>query len=264
MKTAMKKFLCVCIVIAAMTACEKTPPVVTPPPVTAPENRVSRMEKDGTIYTVSYNNSGRIDQVVLKQGTGTSLNTYQFVYSGTQLDEVRFSFGGKWKYYYNNNKLMRIETINDLGQTRYRKDFDYGTDGRVTEYYEYLISAAGTVSPQYKILFTYDNRGNITQMAIYYFINKEWDAQETVYLSGYDNHPNTTRNLEVFPFLPEGVFTGNNHAKEEYRDSKSGVVTNITTYSYLYDNTGRPLTRNGTTVSPGFPDTFSSLQVTYQ
>lgn len=248
-------------VLLATSSCKKEDTVqpVTPP---SKETGITRMEADASVYQMSYDATGRIHKIVVTDTGTLNSNTYQFTYNAGLLDEVSFTAGGKWKYYYTATKLVKVETINDQGVIRYRREFEYNDKNQVSETREYRINASGNVAPQYKMTFTYDVKGNIAQKFIYYFINADWRLEEVVRSLQFDDHPNTSIHLESFPFLPAGLFNGNNPVYEEIIND-IGVVDTRVYYTYQYDAGGRPVSRTTKYTYTGFPDTYSSLKLFY-
>src|SRR6187402_3336927 len=105
MKKITQRLIVVMSLFLVVTACNKTVPPTPAPTPTPTNNALSKIEVDGNIVNITYNSDGTIQKVVSQPDDNTAATTYTFSYENGKLKEV--NFGGKWKYSYNGNLLVK-------------------------------------------------------------------------------------------------------------------------------------------------------------
>jgi hypothetical protein len=242
------------------TACKKGTVQPTPPPVNAPvDNRISRIEFDDDYADAAFNADGTIKTIVNKKHDGTVLHSYAFSYEDGKLKEV--NFGGKWRYTYASNLLVKVETINDLGEVRYQTDLFY-INSRLAVKTESIVRTGLGVKAYMKTEFSYNAAGNISKKVLFQFINNDWSKSEEINIPEYDRHVNTSDSYENYPYLPIEMYSKNNPLREIYTDNY-GTVTETITHEYKYDASGRVTERNTKHNYPGFPETVEQTKIYY-
>jgi hypothetical protein len=251
---------CVMICLFVAASCTKNPekPVPEPEPPVSGSSKISRIEYEGNHVLAVYDAEGRIKTLTSKDLNGVPQQTYNFLYQNGKLSEVQY--GGKWKYTYMGDLIMKVETFNEAGALKWQTDFVY-TNNRITEKTEYRITNLGT-SPYTRTLFEYNTAGNISKKTFFQWTNQTWHKSEEVQIPEYDNHPNTTDHFENYPYMPAGLYSVNNPLKELYVDV-SGPVSGTVTHQYTYDAQGRPSTRKTTYAYPGFPEEIETTKLFY-
>jgi hypothetical protein len=243
-----------------LTACSKgsdSPAPEVPKPVVS--HAISRIEKAGEVWTITYNADSTLNTVDRKFADGAPINTYVFIYAGGKLVEVKSA--GKWKYYYTGEELTAIETYNNFGQLRYRNEFVY-VNGKITERTGYLTTAATVNKPDEKTKYTYGADGKLAVKESFDYINNSWSKAGEVHIIKYDNYPNTAEHLENFPFIPKKFFPVNNVIREQYVND-IGQPYGLAVHEYQYDVSGRPVGRKSTFSYTGFPDTQAEAKFQY-
>ncbi len=258
MKKMIRQICIVYSILLLVTSCSKNNnSTVTDPPPANP--LVSRIEKDGEIWTVTYNADSTLNTVDRKLADGTPINSYVFNYANGRLVEVKSA--GRWKYYYTGDELSAIETYNNFGQLRYRITFTYSNE-KLIERIGYLSTAATTNKPNEKIKYNYGPDGKLTGKEMFDYINDTWANSGEVHILQYDTHPNTAEHLENFPFIPKKFFPENNVIREQYVND-IGQVYGSAVHEYQYDVSGRPVSRKSTFSYTGFPDTQAEAKFHY-
>lgn len=236
-------------------ACAKDPVIPNP----TPANAISKLEKDGDSWEVSYNPDGSIQQLIRRLADSSVFARYDFVYTSGRLLEI--NSGGKWKYYYNGDQLTQIETYNNQGVLRYRSEFAY-TNGKITERTNYYANTPVPLRPLDRIRYTYNADGNVVVKQHFDHVNGDWRKTEEVHVLAYDDRPNTYEHLETFPYLPASLLSVNNPLREEYV-GVNGQSYGSAVHAYQYNGTGKPASRRVTYAYTGFPDTHSEAKFHY-
>jgi hypothetical protein len=236
------------------TACEKK----TEMPVISPVSAISKLEFENFYVKASYNPDGTLAVIASKQNTGTGDFLYTFQYTNGRVMEI--NYGGKWKYYYSGEQVLKVETYNEGGTLKYQAEFSYNGN-RISEKLESIISS-GIPRPYMRTLFTYNSQGNLSKKEVFQYINQQWDKSEEIQYPEYDNHVNTSGHLENNPYLPLGLYSVNNPLKEVFLDGQ-GTVLGSTTFTYTYDEAGRPVTRKSVEKYIGFPEYVQNVKLFY-
>lgn len=243
------------LAVLMVSGCTKDPVQQIPPPVSNP---ISKIETDNAIVETSYNVDGSIHSFTRSGAGGTNLRNYVFSYENGRLKEV--VFGGKWKYNYTGNLISSVDTYNESGVLRYAIRFTYVND-KITEKLEVLVTAAAEF-PSLKTRYTYNTDGNISRKELFQFVNNDWKKTEEVIPVKYDHNVNTREHLETYPYLPLTYFSVNNVVRENYLD-ENGQPQGLAVHEYVYDISGRPVSRKTTLSFIGFPDTYSASSFHY-
>lgn len=236
-------------------ACTKDP-VIHP---STPANVISKLEKDGDSWEVSYNPDGSIQHLTRRLADSSVMARYDFVYANGKLFEV--NAGGKWRYYYNGDQLTQIETFNNQGVLRYRSVFVY-TEGKITERTNYYANTPVPLRPLNRIRYMYNTDGNVVVKQHFDYVNNDWRKTEEIHMLAYDDRPNTYEHLETFPYLPANLLSVNNPLREEYV-GVDGQSYGSAVYEYQYNAVGKPAWRRITYAYTGFPDTHSEARFHY-
>lgn len=235
------------LLVVAVSACTKK--TETPDTGPAPITKLSKIEYDTYSVSINYTADGNIANIVNKDNDDpTQSTTYFFQYQDGRLSEI--SYGGKWKYYYTDNKLVKVESYNENNVLRYRTDLVY-TNNKVTEKIQSLVTALG-VRPSMKTLFHYNTQGNISKKEVWQFVNNDWLKNEDILYPEYDEHEEQSQSFDNYPYLPKGLFSINNPLKEIFTEA-DGTVAGTVTYKYTYDNKGRVSSINAHHAYTGFP-----------
>lgn len=236
-------------------ACTKDP--VIPP--TTPANAISKLEKDGDSWEVSYNPDGSVQQLIRRLADSSVFARYDFVYANGRLLEI--NSGGKWKYYYTGDQLTRIDTYNSLGVLRYRSAFAY-MNGKITGRTNYYANTPVPLRPLDRIRYTHNADGNVVVKQHFDYVNDDWRKTEAVHVLAYDDRPNSYEHLETFPYLPASLLSVNNPLREEYI-GVNGQSYGSAVHEYQYNTAGKPARRRVTYAYTGFPDTHSGAKFHY-
>lgn len=242
--------------LITFTGCRKTADSAQPIPGYAAT--LNRIQTDGDVLDISYNAGKQVAAVTTRTAGYPDDNVYTFSYSGGLLSEV--TFGGKWKYYYNGDKIVRIETLNEAGVVRYQSVYSY-TGDRITEKIESRVNGV-SVMPFMKTEYSYYASGDLSRKQVYQYINSDWKKTEEVVIDSYDNHMNITERFESFPFLPGYAFASHNPLHETWKDDQ-GQQLGTVEYEYTYDSSGRVATRKRTNRYNSFPDEVSNTTMFY-
>src|SRR6478735_434539 len=168
-KITQKLIVVMSLFITATTACNKTVTPKPEPPATT--GALSKIEIEGDIVNITYNSDGTIQKVVNQSSTNATTTTYVFNYENGKLKEI--NFGGKWKYSYNGDQLIKVETITADGKTRYQSSFSY-VNNRVGEKIEYRVNDVLGLIPQAKTQYQYFTNGNVSKKEVFQYINNDW------------------------------------------------------------------------------------------
>lgn len=236
-------------------ACTKDPVIPSSIPATA----ISKLEKDGDSWEVSYNPDGSVQQLIRHMADSSVMVRYDFVYANGKLLEV--NAGGKWKYYYTGDRLTQIETLDNQGVLRYRSAFVY-TKGKITERTNYYANTPVPLRPLNRTRYTYNTDGNVVVKQHFDYVNAGWTQTEEVHTLAYDDRPNTYEHLEIFPYLPASLLSVNNPLREEYV-GVDGRSYGSAVHEYRYNAAGKPAWRRVTYAYTGFPDTHSEAKFHY-
>lgn len=242
-------------ILLFVVACTKNP--VTPPSTLA--SAISKLEKDGDSWEVSYNPDGSIQNLTRRLADSSVMARYDFVYANGKLLEV--NSGGKWKYYYTGDQLTQIETYNSLGALRYRSEFAY-MNGKITERTNHYANTPVPLRPLSRTRYTYNTDGNVVVKQHFDYVNDDWQKTGEVHVLAYDNRSNTYEHLETFPYLPASLLSVNNPLREEYV-AVNGLPYGSAVYEYQYNTAGKPAYRRVTYAYTGFPDTHSEAKFHY-
>src|SRR6478752_628404 len=136
MKKITQRLIVAMSLFLAVTACNKTVTPTPEPKPTPTNNALSKIEVEGDTVRITYNSDGSIQKVISQPPGTAGTKTYVFSYENGKLKEVNFS--GKWKYTYNGEQLIKVETINTDGSTKYQSSFSY-VNNRVDEIIEYRV-----------------------------------------------------------------------------------------------------------------------------
>ena len=245
--------------ITVTTACNKTVPDTPTPAPPATVSAISKIDVDGNLVNITYNSDGTIQKVVSQPTGNNAATNYVFSYENGKLKEV--DFGGKWKYTYNGDLLVKVETVTPAGKTRYQIDLTY-SNNRVVEKTESLVNDVTGLSPQMKNKYQYNADGNVSKKEIFQYINHDWKKTEDVSILEYDTKTNTSERFENLPYLPTVVFAKNNPLRETWLDDLGNIDAGIE-HQYVYDSKNRPVSRKTVFKYPGFPDVFSELKFQY-
>lgn len=238
-------------------ACQKSAPDNNNSNSGNSNGKVVKLEQDGDQLKVNYRTDGKIDNMVVIYGDGSS-QTYQFSYNGDLLNQV--DFGGKWKYYYSGTQLTKVETYNLNNVIRYRYDYTY-TNNKVSSCLQTLINGS-LEFPFMKISFEYNADGNVQKKTVFQYINQQWKQSEAVTYEGFDTHANVLEPFENLPYLPADMYSPNNPVKETWLDDQ-GTVNTVVTHQYSYDDQSRIKNRKSLFHITGFPDSTAEIKVYY-
>lgn len=237
-------------------ACKKE----TPAPVVTPVNaHISRIDFDDAYAEAVYLADGNIHSVISKQLNGDTIAAYSFIYNNGKLAEVAFT--GKWKYSYEGDLLTKVETLNPLGEFRYRIEFTYASQ-RLAEKTEYILRTGQAPRPYIKTLYTFTAAGNISRKEIFEYVNAAWMKSEEINIPEYDQAPATSQAFEQSPYLPGNIFSTNNPLREIYTDN-AGAVTLTIIHQYKYNAAGKTVERKSTYNYPGFPEVVTNTKMKY-
>jgi YD repeat-containing protein len=259
MKKITQRLAVVMSLLLIATACNKT---VSPTPAPAPtptNSALSKIEIDGNIVNITYNSNGTILKVVSVPPGNIGATNYVYSYENGKLKEV--DFGMKWKYTYNGDQLVKVETLNSDGKTKYQRVFSY-VNNRVDEQIESLVSDVLGLLPRTKTRYQYYANGNVSKKEIFQYINSEWQKSEDISILEYDTKVNTSERFENSPYLPNVVFTQNNPLREIWLDAHGNIDSGVE-HQYVYDTNGRPVSRKTLYKYPGYPDVSSEIKYQY-
>lgn len=259
MKKRTQSFLMILLgLVLAITACKKDDPApVNPDPQ---QNRLTKVSNNFQSTELKYNPNGSMQSITMKDQNGTSILTYVFNYVADKISTVQ-SGAFKYKYTYTGNLVTNVEMYNAL-QDRVRMwEYSY-TGNRLMLITEHGKGQPGEKKPYSRTAYTYNAAGNITRVVVHDYINNAWVYTGENILSAYDDKPNTSWPLEVYPYVPLLETNKNNPGKVELTDELANVVQ-TTLHTYTYDAKGRPLTRKTTIKTPGLPDDIIDTQYAY-
>lgn len=255
-----------------VSSCSKDP--VTPDPQNPPPGSSKKLSKiaydDGSYESIAYNSNGSIKTIInhIAFGSSTPIHVvYDFVYSGSQVSEVRGDDGSKFKYTYDaNNKLSKTEMFSTGGNLIAWYAYTYDANGKLWKTEGYTRAPGGGVSttPTLRYENEYYANGNLKKLTLYFkdANTGALDKTNEFVFSQYDTNPNTTAVFETNPYLPMESFIPNNPLSEIHYDS-FGNVEETVAHTYTYDAGGYPLTRKTVTKSTGFPDTIENATFSY-
>jgi hypothetical protein len=259
MKKITQRLIVAMSLFLAVTACNKTVTPTPEPKPTPTNSALSKMEVEGDTVRITYNSDGSIQKVVSQPpGTGGA-KTFVFSYENGKLKEVNFS--GKWKYTYNGEQLIKVETINTDGSTKHQSSFSY-VNNRVDEIIEYRVTDPAGLFPKLKTKFQYYATGNVSKKEIFQFVNNDWQKSEEISILEYDNKVNTGDRFENLPLIPNVIFSQNNPLRERWVDAH-GTINSDVEHQYVYDTNGRPLSKKTLYKTPGFPDISTEIKYHY-
>lgn len=267
MKHLSKKILSTFLVGLLFTACEKDSPV--PDPVTNPTvKKLSKIEYDGGSYeSIEYNTNGSISKVTNHiQYVGVADHTvFTFVYTGAVLSEIKGDNGGKYKYTYNNQQVVKTEVYAAGGNLVGYYEYTY-QNGRLWRTDGYFRFPGGTIPtvPTLRYENEYYTSGNLKKMILYFWTGSTstLDKTDEYVFNQYDSKLNTTVLFENNPFLPLDVIMPNNPLSELHYDS-NGVLDETVTHTYTYDANGHPLTRKTVTKTTGATELVENAKFYY-
>ncbi len=262
-------YLLVALLVSGCTKNPGTPGTQNPPPGNT--KKLSRIAyDDGSYENIAYNSNGSITSITnhVTFGTSTPIHVvYDFIYSGSQVLEVRGDNGSKFKYTYDaNNKLSKTEMFNAGGNLLAWYAYTYDANGKLwkTDGYTRVPGGGVSVTPSLRYENEYYTNGNLKKITFYYkdATTGSLDKTNEFVFSQYDTNPNTTAVFEANPYLPVESFIPNNPLSEIHYDS-FGNVEETVNHTYTYDAGGYPLTRKTVTKSTGFPDTIENAVFSY-
>lgn len=252
----LQTILFTCVLSFLFIACDKED-VNEPGPGTNPDKKISKIEyENGSYQTMAYHADGKLKTIVVHTrygGNNQSTETFNFVYTGSQLAGIESDFGYKYKYTYNNNLVVKTEIFNSAGEKVVYYDFSY-KNGKLWKTDGYMSPPGGTIpdKPYQRYEQEYHPDGNISKVVLYYRspVTGELEKSNDFIIGEYDNKKNTTILVESNPYLPLENFNPNNPLKELQYDG-SGVLQQTETHTYTYDAAGNPLTRKTVTKAIG-------------
>ncbi len=262
------------LAIVLITGCTKeyvnTPDSGNNPPPSG-NKKLSKIEYDGGSYeSIQYNTNGTVSKITnhIEYGTGTPVHTiYNFVYTGTVLNEVRGDDGSKFKYTYNNQQqVVKTEIFAAVGNLVAFYEYTY-TNGKLTKTEGYNRMGGGG-NTTYTLGLRYENEylssGNLKKMIIYYRDPATGGLEKSneYIIDSYDTKRNTWVLFENNPYLPMETFIPNNPLTEKHYDM-NGMLEESVTNTYTYDTDGNPLTRKTITHYAGLPDIIENTKFYY-
>jgi hypothetical protein len=209
--------------------------------------KLTKIEYDGGSYeAIDYNPDGTLARITNhEEYTGGNDHTvYTFVYANSLITELNGSDGSKFRYIYDNKKVVKTEIFTAGGnQVGY---YQYTYQGDKVSKADAFIRVPGTNIPTTPTM-RYENEyfadGNLKKI-VFYSPATGGNLKKTseVSFDDYDSKFNTVGLFENNPFLPLDNFAQNNPFKQTHFDA-NGSIAELVTISYTYDNFGNPLTR---------------------
>lgn len=198
--------------------------------------------------TLVFDNVGRLVQIQYQTALpdGSSMDSFHnFQYDALgRLIESTTDTGWRYLYSYTNNHIVRTDEYLNGVKSDYHL-FKYDSKGKLIERITYQnIPAEGGEIPVAKDSYTYDNRGNLTTLQLYYYTSYGLESRlltELVF-SDYDDKINSEEYFDIMGVNPLTKLRKNNPGKLVVKNNKGNIST-LETYHYTYHEKGYALTK---------------------
>jgi hypothetical protein len=269
----MKKvyFLYVVLVAGILFSCKKDKQgngPVTPPPSDIQQVLLKDVIVQGLpspFYHFVYDDSGYITQSSFSSG----IRMYEINYAGRRISEIKSIHPinkDRMVYQYQDGKVILVKYINEAGVNFKRCFISYNLSGQITEMeWEIKNGQAGFVLQQ-AFSFLYYPDGNLKERQDQrYRIDGQQD--EALYIDRFENY-DAKMNVDGFTqlhneddhlLLLPGKNVQKNNPGKEIR-SGTGIHYEIN-YNYTYNETGRPVGRNGSGSFTNGPNAGQTFQL---
>ena len=205
--------------------------------------------------TFSYNARGQVSQLRSQwqyvEGDPTQIKTITYDFQYDELDRpigVNSTGDHTVRYIYHGNLIHRTQELNPNNTVAKEVTYIY-SGNRVIQENWLVNNVSGEPPSVYKHVFFYDLKGNMNKVEIFQQTEDlQYKLLETIEYSDFDNMVNTTSWMLRFPFLPQLRLQYNNPRKELRRPAGEGQAE-TTTYSYVYNGLGLPITKRTTYAS---------------
>jgi len=245
--------------LLTLTACHKDitdrpqpPAPSTPPPAGTPavlglkDMNVSSLPSP--YYHFEYNDSGLIS---LASHTG-GLAIYAIDYTGKDILAMKNIAGNSDVLHYNyanDHHLSYVSIQNNTGLVYRRVFFAFTASGQV-ESLNWDVLDGNDFATERSQVFTYYSDGNLNKLVEKHFaVGPQTESTVTDVFEDYDDKVNVDDFGLLHPeqFMHLVLLTGSKlQLNNPHRVTRTGDgLTYRVDYNYTYDNSGRPLTRNG-------------------
>ena len=203
--------------------------------------------------TLIYDNSNRLIQIQYKTDLADGnvmLSFHDFQYDDRgRLAESSTDTGWRYLYTYCDNRIVRTDEFINGAKSDYHT-FQYDYKGRLIERITYQnIPAEGGEIPVAMDTYSYDSRGNLIMLRLYYYTSYGLESRlltELAY-SDYDNKINSEEYFDILGINPLVRLRKNNPGKLMVKNDK-GNVSSTETYRYTYHEKGYALTKKADVV----------------
>ncbi|MBD2757172.1 hypothetical protein [Spirosoma validum] len=174
---------------------------------------------------------------------------HDLIYSDKQLTRVNASNGTYVLYSYEGDQVSRTQEFSPAGKLLTTQTYLYSLDNRLHRIDATQAIGAGAIETSKT--FGYDAKGNVTQVieAIKDGQTGAYRVQWVTRYSDYDASKNVSSLWTLYPLLPTVVLQANNPgAIATYVAGPDGAekLLQRVSYSYSYDEQGRPVTHTQT------------------
>lgn len=219
-----------------------------PPPPAVKLKDVTLSNLPSPYYHFEYDSSGRVSFASF----ASEFERYNVFYSGGLINEMRNNIlvnKDRLQYFYNSNgKVEAINYADSTGNVYTRIDLFY--EGEKLVKLEREKKVPGGFVLDKRLLMSYDVNGNLVDINyLYPAVDGQSENNFTTHFEQYDNKINVDAfdllHNDFFDhlFLLPGVQLQKNNPGKETR---TGDGINYTVnYTYIYNNSGLPLTKNG-------------------
>lgn len=253
----MKKIVIALSMLVALVSCKKTDEITTPQnPLT---NKIKTIEYEQTIDSFQYNNNQQLVVMSSKEKANGFITRSNFTYKGNLIEKVSVG-GATFNYSYpsaSSNVIDLALFVPNNPNIRYSIT---KANGKISEVVQADINGS-VVNPTDKIVFVYDNKGNISKQQVFQKTLTSWELIEEGFFT-YDDKPNTTSRFEFFAAVLNDNLMTNNPIKVDWK-SPNGSIIRTTTYNYTYNNNGLKTKAVLTHKEPGNADVVETILYTH-
>jgi hypothetical protein len=253
----MKKIVIVLSMLVAVVSCKKTDEIVTPQNPLA--NKIKTIEYEHTIDSFQYNGNQQLAIMSSKEKATGFITRSNFTYKGNLIEKVSVG-GATFSYSYPsaaNNVIDLALFVSTNPNIRYNIT---KANGKINEVVQANINGS-VILPTDKIVFVYDNKGNISKQQIFQKTLTSWELVEEGFFT-YDDKPNTTSRFEFFAAVLNEDLMTNNPIKIDWK-APNGAIIKTTTYNYTYNSKGLKTKAIVTNRETGLADVVETIVYTH-
>lgn len=207
-----------------------------------------------------YDNAKRIITINWKSSNTSTMEIDSYTRNSAgqvtsyKYQEGSYNYEEVYNYSINNNGKFTSAQITIVdGSKTYNDSETYTYTGEfITSIGRHQDNQEPYYLPQ-KSVFTYDNVGNVIMRKNYTYLESDTLVENIE--SGYDNKINPVTSLGSPYAVPGGMFYGKNNITSIKTTSTNH--SDVETFIYTYNSSGKPITANVTDVYNGTTDTYT-------